>query len=61
MLWGGGHRTEKYSYIYFLSMIQKVRILNCIVNIVYGRECREVKGSGLEIGIRKRTGIKGKM
>jgi hypothetical protein len=42
-------------------MNQKVRILNCIVHVVYGRECREVKGSGLEIGIRKREGIKGKM
>ena len=49
-----GQWTEMWSYIYFVSVVQKVKILKCSVNIVYGRECREVKGSGLEIGIRKR-------
>jgi hypothetical protein len=42
-------------------MVQMVKILNCIINVVYGGECREVKGSGLEIGIRKRAGMKRKM
>ena len=56
-----GQWTEMWSYIYFVSVVQKVKILKCSVNIVYGRECREVKGSGLEIGIRKGTGMKGKM
>jgi len=42
-------------------VVQKAKILKYIVNILYGKECREMKGSGLEIGIRKNAGIKRKM
>ena len=53
--------TEIYSYMYFLSVFLKVKILKFIINVVYGRECREVKGSGIEIRIRKRAEMERKM
>ena len=37
-------------------MVQEVKIVRCIINTEYGREGREVKGNGVEIGTRKRGG-----
>jgi len=42
-------------------MVLMDKILKFIINILYGKECREVKGSGLEIGIRKRAEMKRKI
>jgi len=53
--------TEIYSYMYFLSVFLKFKILKFIINVVYRRERREVKGSGIEIGIRKRAEMERKM